>query len=542
MKISIATSLLAVSTSLIAISCSSEERKQQPNILFLFADDWGRYASIYDQFDHKPGPNSVIKTPNIDSMAKKGLLFKNAYVPSPSCTPCRSSILSGQYFYRTGMGAILQMAQWDSTIPVYPMMLKDEGYHIGYTYKVWTPGTPPHIQHGGAGANYNDAGRNFRLFSELVSEATDREKEKEALLQEVKDNFSDFLSDRPEGAPFCYWFGPTNTHRSWKKGSGKDLWGIDPDSLQGKLPAFLPDVHEIREDFADYLGECQAWDAGVGAIIERLEQTGEMDHTIVVISGDHGIPGFPHGKTTLYDMGTEVPLLIVWPEKIKKHRVVDDFVNLMDLAPTFLEAAGVKIPDVMTGRSLMPLIESKKEGLVDPTRSWVMTGWERHVATARQDNLPFPQRSIRTKDYLYIRSFKPERWPVGTAEEGLRDIDDGPTKSYYYENYQNSDFQYYWDLAFGKRPHEELYDVIADPDAMNNLADHSAYQDILKQLSFRMDSVMQATGDPRRNNENCIFDKPPFTNVSEPILKEQQEYNARYKKVLESASHSYVPD
>ena len=115
----------------------------RPNIVFCFADDWGRYASIYANVETRPSINQVLKTPVIDRMAREGVLFKNAFVTAPSCTPCRSSLLSGQYFFRTGRGAILQGAVWDSSIPSYPLLLRDAGYHIGKTYKVWSPARRP---------------------------------------------------------------------------------------------------------------------------------------------------------------------------------------------------------------------------------------------------------------------------------------------------------------------------------------------------------------------------------------------------------------
>ena len=195
-------------------------------------------------------------------------------------------------------------------------------------------------------------------------------------------------------------------------------------------------MHEVREDICDYLGEELAVDAGLGVLLEELEKIGELDNTLVVVSGDHGIPGIPRGKCNLYDFGTEVALLVRWPEKIAPGRVVDDFVNLMDLAPTFLEAAGVPKPEGMTARSLMPVLESKASGQIDETRTFVVTGRETHVTFARDGNLPYPQRAIRTKDFLYIHNFEPDRWPAGTPHPELAykdnawlgDCDNGPTK------------------------------------------------------------------------------------------------------------------
>src|SRR5262249_54893871 len=159
------------------------------------------------------------------------------------------------------------------------------------------------------------------------------------------------------------WFGPTNTHRSWIRGSGKALWKIEPDALKGKLPAFLPDVPEVREDFADYLGEAQAFDAYIGVLLAELERTKQLDDTLVVLSGDHGPPGFTHGKCNLYDFGVAVTLAVRWPGG-KAGRVVDDFVSLMDLAPTFLEVGGVKAPPGLNGRSFLDVLKSPRDGLV----------------------------------------------------------------------------------------------------------------------------------------------------------------------------------
>ena len=244
-----------------SISVVNAEEKR-PNILFAFADDWGKYASCYAQVDGPNSINTVFETPTIDAIAGKGTLFKHAFVTAPSCTPCRSSILSGQYFYRTGRGAILQGAIWDLNIPTYPLLLQDAGYHIGQTYKVWSPGSPVDAPYGGKATAFESAGGKFNGFSQQVYQMVAKQDKssaeaKQVLLNEVKQNVQAFLDARPDDAPFCYWWGPTNVHRKWIKGSGKKLWGINPDDLQGKLPAFLPDVPEIRQDFADYLGEAR---------------------------------------------------------------------------------------------------------------------------------------------------------------------------------------------------------------------------------------------------------------------------------------------
>lgn len=512
-------------------------RSPRPNILFLFADDWGHYASIYAEAERRGTPNDAIRTPNFDRVAREGVLFKNAHVTAPSCTPCRSSLLSGQYFWRTGLGAILNGAVWDSAIPSYPLLLRDAGYHIGKSFKVWSPGTPADAPYGGQRFAYEKAGARANNFSEHVTSMVENgvrvAAAKQAIYDEVRANFDAFLADRKPGQPFCYWFGPTNTHRTWVKGSGKALWGIDPDRLKGKLPKFLPDVPEVREDFADYLGEAQAVDAYLGLLVKKLEEIGELDNTLVVVSGDHGAPGFPHGKCNLYEFGTRVSLAIRWG-KARGGRVLDDFVNLMDLAPTFLEVGGVQPPAVMTGRSLVSVLQSEKAGLVDRARTWVVTGRERHVAAARDGYLPYPHRAIRTKDYAYILNFMPDRWPMGnpynldgpklpTADSltwdtrvTFMDMDASPTKAWLVLQRGNSQWKWHYDLAFGRRPREELYDRNADPDEANNVAADPKYAKIREELNAKLMAELTRTKDPRVAAD-VPFEKPPFAGPVEEV-------------------------
>jgi len=362
-------------------------------ILFLFADDWGRYGSIHGEAA-PGGINDVVQTPVFDRIAREGVLFNHAHVSAPSCTPCRSSLLTGQHFWRTGTGSILLGAVFPEELPTFPALLRDAGYHIGCTYKVWSPGTPKNFPYTRE-EHYEQAGTRFNGFSQtadkLVGEGKSVDEAKGELLAEVRGNFRAFLAAQKEGQPFCYWFGPTNVHRKWIKGSGKKLWGIDPDSLEGKMPPFLPDVPEVRQDLADYFGEIAAWDAAMAVILEELEQSGQADQTLIAVSGDHGAPGFPYGKCNLYDFGTGVCLAISGPG-VKGGRVVDDLTSLIDLAPTFLSAAGLEAPEIMTGQSLWPVLESSEEGLVDHERTRVFTGRERHVANARADYKPYPQR------------------------------------------------------------------------------------------------------------------------------------------------------
>lgn len=512
---------------------TSDAATKRPNILFAFADDWGKYASAYAEIGGKDSPNQVIHTPNFDRVASEGVLFKNAFVTSPSCTPCRSSLLSGQYFFRTGMGAILQGAKWDASIPSYPLLLKDTGYHIGQTYKVWSPGTPVDAPYGGKTYAYEKAGGKFNGFSQNVTKMVAQGKSitdaKQVLYDEVTGNFDAFLADRKDGEPFCYWFGPTLVHRKWIQGSGKKLWGIEPDELNGKVPPFMPDIPIVRQDLADYFGEIQAFDHALGLLLKKLEDIGELDNTLVVVSGDHGAPGFSNGKCNLYDFGVAVPLAVRWGDG-KPGRVVEDFVNLMDLAPTFLEAGGTDIPKVMTGRSFVNVLKSNKNGLVDSSRTWVVTGRERHVAKARADKSGYPQRAYRNQDYLYIINFKPDRWPMGDPfnldggnEPGIDeltnntfvtfgDYDASPTKAFLVANRTKPEVAGFYETAFAKRPREELYVLADDPHQVSNVAADPAFAGIKAELNLQLMTELRRANDPRVVDGGTTFDHPPYTN------------------------------
>jgi arylsulfatase A-like enzyme len=475
--------------------------------------------------------NDVLETPNFDRIAERGVLFRNAFVNAPSCTPCRSALVSGQYFWRTGRGAILQGARWDARIPSWPLLLNDAGYHIGKTWKVWSPGTPADAPFGGQAHAFQPAGGRFNQFSEnatrMVAGGMRFEEAKRRLLDDVRANFRAFLVARDGDEPFCYWFGPTNVHRTWVRGSGRALWGIDPDEFRGKLPPFLPDVPEVREDLADYFGEIQAFDAALGVLVEELVRASELENTLVVVSGDHGAPGFPHGKCNLYDFGTRVALAVAG-SGVMGGRVVDDFTILPDLAPTFLEAADVPVPDVMTAKSLRPVLESEQEGLVDPERTAAIFGRERHVEMARAGYAPYPQRAIRTAQYLYIINFRPERNPLGdplelesddppTAGElaqvtfvAFPDDDAGPTKAFIVENRDHPKWKQYFEHTYGRRPKEELYDLRKDPHQMRNLAGEAEYREAQSALREQLLDELTASGDPRLVNDGEYFETPPL--------------------------------
>jgi len=268
----------------------------------------------------------------------------------------------------------------------------------------------------------------------------------------------------------------------------------------------------------------QQFDQQCAVILDTLEKAGELDDTLIVVSGDNGLP-FPRAKATCYDSGTHQPLAIRWGARVKGGRIVEDFVSLSDLAPTFLEAAGQPVPVTMTARSLMPVLLSGKSGQVDPARDHTLTGMERHARTGRTDgeqkNVGYPMRTLLTKDFHYIRNFKPDRWPAGDLpKEPLpacekiatdtfatySDCDSGPIKAFLVTHRADPAVKPFADRAFGKRPARELYDLRHDPFELVNVAEEPAFVETVKSLDTKLMAELKASGDPRASGGGDQFD------------------------------------
>ena len=447
----------------------------RPNILFAIADDWSwPHASI--------AGDPVVKTPTFDRIAREGVLFMQAHVASPSCTPSRGSVLTGQMFYRLEEGANL-FGTLPKKFRVYPDVLEQAGYHVGYTRKGWSPGRPEP-----GGWKRNPAGRQYR-------------------------SFADFLKSVPAGKPFCFWFGSTDPHRSYKPGSGAAA-GMDPAKV--RVPPFMPDSPEVRSDICDYFFEVQRFDREVGQIYNLLGQAGRLDETLLVMTSDNGMP-FPRAKSNVYDFGTHMPLAVRWAGKVRSGRVVDDFVSFCDFAPTFLEAAGLAPLPEMTGRSLVGLLTSEKSGRIDPKRDHVVTGKERHCPCRKFPGgfAGYPMRAIRTHAFAYIRNFKPDRWPAGPEKVEVGrgyefwDIDRSPSKQYMMDHRGEPGVRRLFELAFGKRPPEELFDLTKDPGELNNVAGRPEYAKVRGELADRLTAYLKRTGDPRVLGRGDEFERYP---------------------------------
>ena len=461
--------------SLTLAAIGGAQAQDRPNIVFVIADDWSSpHANVHG--------DRVVRTPNFDRVAREGVLFTRAYCASPSCTPSRGAILTGQAVHRLENGGNL----W-SILPgrfaAYPDLLESSGYAVGFKGKGWAPGDER-----GGGRARNPAGPRAR-------------------------DFGAFLGSVAKDQPFCYWSGSQDPHRPYEAGAGARE-GMDPAAVV--VPTFLPDTPEVRADLLDYYSEVNRFDRDLGAILEELDNRGLAANTLVVVTSDNGMP-FPRCKANLYDSGTRMPLAMRWPSRLPRGMAVDAFVSLTDLAPTFLEAAGLPALAGMTGRSLLPLIEAvvHRRPVVD--RDAVFLERERH-ANVRAGDVGYPSRAVRTEKFLYIRNLRPDRWPAGDpvlvhSVGPFGDVDGSPTKDLILDRRGDPAVKDAFRLAFEKRPAEELYDLEHDPDQVKDVARDEPHAAIKARLRARLDRWMVDTGDPLANDPGTgrePFDDYPY--------------------------------
>ncbi|PHS11179.1 MAG: hypothetical protein COA78_10190 [Blastopirellula sp.] len=481
---------------LAVILCSSANAADRPNILFCISDD--------QSFAHT-GANGdpVIKTPAFDRIAREGIRFTNAYCDAPTCGPSRSAILTGQHIWR-----LEEAGNIHSTLPAkfatYTELLMKAGYFVGYTGKGWSPGR---LEPGGR--TMNPAGQlyNAAIYGKGKLKSTRKPVGMSATA--YANNFASFLDDCPKDKPFCFWLGTFEPHRGYKLGSGLQS-GKDPAKVI--VPPIFPDNEIVRSDILDYMVEIEHFDKHVGMAIDLLEKNGQLENTIIVVTSDHGMP-FPRAKASLYDAGSKVPLAIRWPDGINQSgRASEEFVNLSDFAPTFLEAAGIKVPAMMTAKSLVPVFESA--GAQHRPAAYI--AMERHDG-CRVGGKGYPCRAIRTKDYLYIHNFEPDRWPSGSpnAADCARaipygEIDSAPTKTFMMQNRDIESVAILASLAFDKRPAEELYKIASDPGQLNNLADMAEFSAVKAKLHQQLFDHLKETKDPRVIGGDVLWDYYPY--------------------------------
>ncbi|MDE0835501.1 MAG: sulfatase [Akkermansiaceae bacterium] len=473
----------------------------KPNILFAIADDWGLHAGAYG--------TKWVKTPNFDRVAKEGVLFKNAYTPLAKCAPSRAVVITGRYPWQLDEAGN-HLAYFPTKFKSWPEALMEHDWHVGITGKGWGPGSAK-----------DAAGKPRLITGKQYAKRRAKPTASGINPNDYAANFTDFLNDNPDGKPWCFWYGALEPHRRYEfesgiKKGGKKLSDID------LVPGYWPDNDTVRTDMLDYAYEVEHVDKHLGRMLAELEKRGLLENTIVIVTSDHGMP-FPRVKGYAYENANHIPLAIRWPAGIAKaDRVISDFVDFTDLAPTILDLAGISEPESgmaqISGKSLRPILESKSSGQVVAGRDHVLIGKER-TDLGRPHDQGYPIRGIIRDGFLFLKNYEPDRWPAGNPETGYLDTDGSPTKTLILELGRKDRNDKYWRLNFGKRPGMELYDISKDTDCVKNLAENPEYTKRRNRLNELMTTELKAQEDPRMFGKGEVFDN--YTPTSTPGFYER---------------------
>ena len=481
---------------------------QNPNILFIVADDAGADMSAYGR--------TWVNTPAFDRIAREGLLFTRAYTPNAKCAPSRSCILTGRNSWQLDAAANHQI-YFPTKFKTYMESLADAGYKTGFTGKGYAPGK----------ALTNDGAPRPLLGTQYAKHKTSPPA-KFISDNDYAANFADFVQQAGH-TPWSFWLGFYEPHRAYEYGAGIRKAGKKPEQIE-RIPAYWPDSLTIRTDLLDYAYEIEYMDSHVARVLKTLEEAGQLDNTLIVFTSDHGMP-FPRVKGNQYENANHVPMAIRWPGGIAKpNRRIDDYVSFIDLAPTFLQAAGMTITDSgmqpITGKSLFDLFTSSKSGQVNPARNFVLVGQERHDI-GRPLDVGYPVRGIHRDGMLYLMNYEPDRWPACNPETGYLNTDGSPTKTLILNLRRSGQDKTYWQINFGKRPSEELYDIRRDPDCVRNLINTPAYKAITQRLKAEMVAKLKGQNDLRQIGFGYLYEQYPM--ADEPFRGFYEKYRTGQK-------------
>ena len=354
-------------SALFLTACADEEPAKRPNILFAISDD--------QSFAHTSFAGSrFVNTPAFDRVASNGIFFANCYAGSPGCAPSRSSIVTGRYHWQNEQAG-QHAAGWFKKYVPFVDMLEANGYHTGRTGKGVGPfkyGEDPLRAENAAGEAYNEiryeeGSADDERFADGINSLN------------YAANFRQFMEERQEDEPFFFWYGATEPHRRFEKDSwkrhGKSLESVD-------VPDFLPDHEVVRGDLLDYAVEIEWFDLHLMRMIEHLEEIGELENTIIIVTSDNGM-AFPRAKANAYEYGVHVPMAISYPKGFPAGRVVEDPISFVDLAPTILELTETDSEGMQPifGKSIAHILESEDEDAVDQERDYILAGRERHSSS-----------------------------------------------------------------------------------------------------------------------------------------------------------------
>ena len=420
---------LLIGLSVLILRSAAAQSSTPPNIILIIADDVGwNDLGCYG--------NPVVSTPNIDRIAQEGIRFTNAYLTASSCSPSRTSIISGRYPHNTGSAEL--HTPLPASVTLFPSLLQEAGYYTAQAGK-WHLG---------------DAAR--RGFDTIHDNGKENGDGGEALWLTT-------LRERPDDQPFFLWLAAIDAHRVW----GPNEFSGKNEAAKITPPPFLADTDRTKQDLARYYDEITRFDDYIGKVEEELRRQGVLDNTIIIILSDNGRP-FPRSKTRVYDSGMKTPFVVKWNAGLpKKGAVSNSLISVIDIAPTLLEVAGAETLPSFQGKSFGPVLQ-------DPTRefrNYVFSehNWHDHEAL---------ERMVRTKDYLYVLNLRPNLSNPGPADsngspsfQDLKDLRDTGHLTAAQA-----------DVFVVPRPAEELFDCRNDPFQLANIASLSDYQDTLKDL------------------------------------------------------------
>ncbi|MEX2428810.1 MAG: sulfatase [Bacteroidales bacterium] len=461
---------------------------KKPNILFCIMDDAGMHMSAYGY--------DWVETPAFERLAENGILFTNTYTPNAKCAPSRSSVLTGRNSWQLEEAAN-HVLNFPAKFKTFPEVLREHGYLTAFTGKVWGPGHPGFID-----------GELRKFIDQEFGDIKMQPWAKGMSNEDYAANFEAFLETVEEGQPWFFWYGAREPHRRYEYGSGNRVKNKQISDIDS-VPAFWPDNEIIRNDMLDYALEIEYADWHLGRMIKALEERGLLKNTIIIQTSDHGMP-FPRGKAQEYEYSNHVPMAAMWPKGIKNPgRTVKDMVSLIDLAPTFLELAGIPFEESgmqsSPGKSLTDILYSEKDGQVNFERDIVLIGKERHDYS-RPKNQGFPIRGIISDDYMYLYNYDISLWPAGNPEIGYLDIDGSPTKTEILRLFRSGENDFYWKLSMGKREsNEEFFNITKDEECMNNLANNPEYAELKAKMKTRMETMLKEQQDPRMFGNGDIF-------------------------------------
>lgn len=407
----------------------------KPNIILIITHDTGQHLGCYGV------PN--IPTPNLNRLAQEGMLFSNAFCTSPLCSPSRGSLVTGRYPHSNGL---IGLAHRGWNLNSSEKVLAEILYENGYETFLFG------LQH---------ETRDSKVLSKWYEHIYQAESNSAEHVAPIVAEFLLQRSSSRNNRPFFAMIGFIETHRPYER-----YTPVDPEKVY-VLP-YLPDTLEVRNDLAMFYGSIRAADLGIGRILEALDKTYFKDNTIVIYTTDHGIP-FPRAKSTLYDPGIKIALLIRWPALFSGPKVCDQLVSNIDILPTLLDIIGARISDKIQGRSFLSILKGERSDF----RKEVFAEKTYH-------NAYDPIRCIRTSQYKYIKNFsKLER-----AFEVPRDIELSLSAQVLGAEY------------YTPRPEEEFYDLQKDPLEKINLINDPAYTHIISELRSCLMKWLEETNDP----------------------------------------------